>query len=248
MTDGWRSLDDVFNEPRTARPGTPVTSWMADFLDRPDSPSDRELDRQIGAMFGMGGNALSSPDREVRDVMSVDPGSFRMGPPTARRRVDRRPLRLLVDDWLAAGGWYGGADTAGSVAMAEEPTPAARESLRYRWRTEIRARGWEGRWFRMEIRDDDDGQVRMYWRTMPQHAPAGPPVLGEWVAATLRELGPESRLDAAARVESREIAAAHLLVRRRNGRVDCDVDGEPWVCAAMRRMAGLSGIELPAVP
>jgi hypothetical protein len=246
----WRSLDDVFNEPRVARAGGPVTSWMADFLDRPDGPSDRAVDRQISAMFGMGRDALSSPDREVRTMMSVDPGSFRMGPPGSRRRVERRPLRLLVDDWLAAGGWYGGVDTAGSVALAEPDSDAARKSLRYRWRAEVLARGWRPRWFRAEIHDDDaDGEVRMYWRTMPQHVPAGPPVMGEFVAATLTELArPEFELDDVVRAEATEIVAEHLLVRRRNARVACDVDNESWPCAAMLRMAELTGIELPEAP
>ncbi|WP_239404519.1 hypothetical protein [Frankia sp. Cj3] len=111
--------------------------------------------------------------------MTLDPGSYSVGPPSEhvrppssrrgmRQRRQRRLMESYVDSWLQDGGWRGGRESAGSLALNEADTPEARQLVRGRWRQELIARGWTSQMVTSRWRVEERGrhlETRFYWWT-----------------------------------------------------------------------------------
>lgn len=169
--------------PRRGRPPTAAERYAAE---NPQATYTEqravvELERALGKVLpNLGLGSLSSRDHGD-DTVTMDPASFRMGPPAGRRvRNDAqggRPLRGAVDAWLRSGGWGMGKEGAGSLALAGPDSEEARARIVSQWRWEMQCRGWEGgdkRWVFRRWHTESDGSVRMYWWTTDK-APATPP-------------------------------------------------------------------------
>jgi hypothetical protein len=175
-TTEWHQLGLVWRGVRTGRPPTVAEQRIA----RVDQDRRR-------AELGLSSRHYD-PDSPTGVEVTVDPENagpkFTGGSLPRRRRalkMDERPFRRAVDEWLARGGWAAGEQMKASVAVewvrSDDPRKESREKrlLVNRWVAELKARGWTGKLVTTRFVNYDDGRQRLFWWSTPAAVALGRP-------------------------------------------------------------------------